>query len=51
MDLKDNQAKTDWTYLRKFVLGTVWEDQFLYILFEVGYRYSFDCYNVSFLIL
>ena len=51
MDLKDNKVKVEWIYLRKFVVGTVREDQFLYILLEIGYRYSFDCYSVYFLIL
>ena len=51
MDLKDNKVKVEWIYLRKFVLGTVRGDQFLYILLEIGYRYSFDCYSVYFLIL
>ena len=51
MDLVDNKAKIDWIYLRKIVLGIVREDQFLYILLEVGFKYSFDCYNVSFSIL
>ena len=51
MDPVDNKAKIDWIYLRKIVLGTVREDQFLYILLEVGFKYSFDCYSVSFSIL
>ena len=51
MDLKDNKVKVEWIYLRKFVLDTVRGDQFLYILLEIGYRYSFDCYSVYFLIL
>ena len=50
MDLEDNKVKLGWIYLRKFVLGIVREDQFIYILLEVGYRYSFDYYSVSFLI-
>ena len=44
MDLRDNQVKIDWIYLRKFVLGTIRGDQFMYILLE------FDCYSVSFFI-
>ena len=51
MDPVDNKPKIDWIYLRKIVLGTVRGDQFLYILLEVGYKYNFDCYSVSFLIL
>ena len=42
MDLKDNKVKVEWIYLRKFVLDTVQGDQFLYILLEIGYRYSFE---------
>ena len=51
MDLEDNKVKVDKIYLRKFVLGTVRGDQFLHIILEVGYRYNFDCYSVSFSIL
>ena len=51
MDQVVNKAKIDWIYLRKIVLGIVRGDQFLYIFLEVGYRYSFDCYSVSFSIL
>ena len=51
MDLEDNKVKVKWIYLRKFVLGTIRRDQFLYILFEFGYIYNFDCYSVSFSIL
>ena len=51
MDLEDNKVKVERIYLRKFVLGTVRRDQFLYILLEFGYRYNFDCYSVSFSIL
>ena len=45
MDLEDNQAKADWIYLSKFVLGTIRGGQFLYISIENGYRYNFDCYS------
>ena len=51
MDSDDNKVKVNWFYIRKIILGTVRGDQFLYILFEVGYKYSSNCYNVSFLIL
>ena len=47
----DNKLKVDWIYLSKIVLSTVQGDQFLYILLEVGYRYNFDCYNISSFIL
>ena len=51
MDLDDNKVKVDQIYLRKIVLGTVRGDQFLYMLLEVGYKYSSNCYSVSFSIL
>ena len=51
MDLEDNKVKVDWIYLRKFVIGPVRGDQFLYVLLEIGYKYSFDCYCVSFFVL
>ena len=35
----------------KIVLGTVREDQFLYMILEVGYKYNSNCYSDSFLIL
>jgi len=47
MDLEDNKVKVGRIYLRKFVLSTVRGDQFVYILLEVGYKYSFDCYSIS----
>ena len=55
MDLDNNKVEVDWFYLKKIVIGTVRGNQFLYIyiyiLLEVGYKYSSDCYSVSFLIL
>ena len=51
MSLADNKLKVNWIYLSKIVLSLVREDQFLYILLEVGYKYSFDCYSVSSFIL
>ena len=51
MDPDDNRVKIDLIYQRKIVLDTVREDQFLYILLEVGYKYNFDCYSVSSFIL
>jgi len=51
MDPVNNKAKIYWIYLRKIVINTVRGDQFLYILLEVSYKYSFDCYSVYFLIL
>ena len=51
MDLDDNKVKEDWFYLKKIVLSIVRGDQFLYILLEASYKYSSNCYNVSFSIL
>ena len=51
MYLEDNKVKVDCIYLKKFFLGTVQGDQFLYILLKVGYKYNFDCYNISLSIL
>ena len=51
MSPADNKLKVNWIYLSKIVLSLVREDQFLYILLEVGYKYSFDYYSVSLLIL
>ena len=51
MDPDDNKVKVNWTYLKKIVFSTIREDQFLYILLEVCYKYSSNCYSVSFLIL
>ena len=48
MDPNDNKVKVDWFYLKQIALGTVRGGQFLYILLEVGYKYSSNCYNVSF---
>ena len=51
MDPINNKVKIDWIYIRKIVIGTVREDQFLYILFEISFKYNFDCHSVSFSIL
>ena len=51
MDLDVNKVKVNWFYIRKIILGTIRGDQFLYILLELGYKYSSNCYSVSFLIL
>ena len=51
MSTGDNKLKVDWIYLSKIVLSTVQGDQFLYILLEVDYKYSFNCYNISSFIL
>ena len=51
MDPNDNKIKIDWSYLKKIILDTVREDQFLYIILEVNYKYSFYCYRISLSIL
>ena len=51
MDPDDNKVKVDLFYLKKIVLGTVRRDYFLYILHVVCYKYSSNCYSVSFSIL
>ena len=51
MDPNDNKVKVDWLYLMKIVLVIVRGDQFLYIILEVGYKYSSYSYSVSLLIL
>ena len=48
MDLDDSRVKVDKFYLKKIILGTVWEDQFMYILLEVDYIYGVNGYNISF---
>ena len=40
MDPYDNKVKVDRFYLRKIILGSVQGDQLLYILLEIGYKYS-----------
>ena len=51
MDPDDNKIKVDLIYLRKIVIDTVQGDRFLYISLEVSYKYSSNCYSVSFSIL
>ena len=51
MDSDNNKVKVDWIYLKKIDVGTVRGDHFLCILLEVGYKYSSNCYSISFLIL
>ena len=48
MDPDDSKVKLDRFYLKKINLGTVREDQFMYILLEVDYIYSVNGYNISF---
>ena len=51
IDPDDNKIKVDLIYLRKIVIDTVQGDRFLYISLEVSYKYSSNCYSVSFSIL
>ena len=51
VDPNDNKVKIYWLYLMKIVIGTIRGDQFLYIILEVGYKYSSYCYSNSLLIL
>ena len=48
MDPDDSKVKVDKFYLKKIVIDTVREDQFMYILLEVDYIYSVNGYNISF---
>ena len=48
MDPDDSKVKVDKFYLKKIILGTVREDQFMYILLEVDYIYSVNGYSISF---
>ena len=48
MDPDDSKVKVDKFYFKKIVLGTIREDQFMYILLEVDYIYSVNGYNISF---
>ena len=51
VDPSDNKVKIEWLYLMKIFLGIVREAQLLYIILEVGYKYSSYCYSNSLLIL
>ena len=44
----DNKVKMDRFYLKKIVIDIVRKDQFMYILLEIGYKYSVNGYSVSF---
>ena len=48
MDPDDSQVKVDRFYLKKIVIGTVREDQFMCILLEVDYKYNVNGYSLSF---
>ena len=48
MDPDDSKVKLDRFYLKKINLGTVREDQFMYILLEFDIIYSVNGYNISF---
>ena len=51
MDPSDKKVNVDQWYLIKIVISTIRINQFLYISLKVDYKYSFNCYNVSFSIL
>ena len=40
MDSNDKNKKIDWFKFKKIVLGTVWEDQFLYIFHKFDYKFG-----------
>ena len=44
----DNKVKMDRFYLKKIVIDIVRKDQFMYILLEIGYKYSVNGYSISF---
>ena len=48
MDPDDSKVKVDGFYFKKIVLGTVREDQFMYILLKGGYKYSVNGYSLAF---
>ena len=48
MNPDDSKVKVDKFYLKKIVIDTVREDQFMYILLEVDYIYSVSGYSISF---
>ena len=48
MNPDDSKVKVDKFYLKKIVIDTVREDQFMYILLEVDYIYSVNGYSISF---
>ena len=51
VDPSDNKVKIEWLYLMKIVIGAVRGAQLLYIILEVGYKYSSYYYSNSLLIL
>ena len=48
MNPDNSKVKMDMIYLKKIILRTVQEDQFMYILLEGGYKYCVNGYNISF---
>ena len=48
MNPDNNKIKGDWFYLKQIALGIALGGQLLYILLEVGYKYSSNYYNISF---
>ena len=50
MDPDNNNVKIVRFFLKKIVINTIRENQFLYISLEFGYKHSSCCYNVCLLI-
>ena len=40
VDPNDNKVEINWFLLKKIVIGTVWGDQFLYIILNFDYKYN-----------
>ena len=51
IDPSDKKVNVDRWYLIKIVISTIRIDQFLYISLKVDYKYSSNCYSVSFSII
>ena len=48
---KDKKRKIDWFEVKKIILGTVWEDQFLYISHKFDYNFGswlLQCFSLDF---
>ena len=48
MNPDNSKVKMDMIYLKKIILRTVQEDQFMYILLEGDYKYCVNGYSISF---
>ena len=49
MDSDHSEVKVDKYYLKKIILCIVWEDQFMYILLGIDYKYNVNGYSPFFL--